>query len=214
MIKLRHILLLAISSHAMADLPLEIDVLPDKNDLTIELSADYFNAYSVHNTTQALGIRYGLTNDTEAYTRATNGDNATLGINSKLFSGSDTTALLGFAELSKNKTKMVGLTAYLSSDPIVLSTTTGIQRSTASDLWFINPALGFAVNNEMSLSAGLNLNFIQSSTTSSRVSQTQLELGMVYSASKERTFSLKIQTDISDYTGSNISLKWLHKLNQ
>jgi len=213
MIKPRHILLLAISSHAIADLPLEIDVLPDKNDLSIELSADYFNAYSMNNTSQALGIRYGLTNDTEAYGRVTNGDNATLGINSKLFSGSDTTALLGFAELSKDKNKMVGLTAYLSSDPIVLSTTTGIQRSTANDLWFINPALGFAVNNEISLSAGLNLNFIQSSANSSRASQTQLELGMVYSVSKERTLNLKVQTDISDYTGSNISLKWLHKLN-
>ena len=213
MIKPRHILLLAISSHAMADLPLEIDVLPDKNDLSIELSADYFNAYSANNTSQALGIRYGLTNNTEAYGRATNGDNSTIGINSKLFSGSDTTSLLGFAELSRDKTKMLGLTAYLSSDPIVLSTTTGIQRSTTNDLWFINPAFGFAVNNEISLSAGLNLNFSQSSTTSSRASQTQLELGMVYSVSKERTLSLKVQTDISDYTGSNISLKWLHKLN-
>ena len=109
---------------------------------------------------------------------------------------------------------MVGLTAYLSNDPIVLSTTTGIQRSTTNDLWFINPAMGFAVNNEISLNAGLNLNFIESSATSNRASQTQLELGMVYSVSKERTFSLKIQTDISDYTGTNISLKWLHKLNQ
>ena len=125
---IKHILLLALSSHAFADLPLEIDVLPDKDSLSIELGIDYFNAYSVNNTSQTLGMRYGLTGDAEIYVRGTNTNNATIGINSKLLSGSDTTALLGFAELSKDKTKIVGLTAYLSNDPIVLSTTTGIQR--------------------------------------------------------------------------------------
>ena len=85
-------------------------------------------------------------------------------------------------------------------------------------LWFISPGFGFAVNSELSLSAGLNLNFKQPDTidgmaSGNRTAQTQLELGLGYSVSQADTLNIKVQTDISDYTGTDISLKWIHRLN-
>ena len=105
---------------------------------------------------------------------------------------------------------MVGLTAYRSIDPVVLSITTGYQhtKTPLNNSWFISPSISFVANNEVTLTAGFNMNFRQPDTA-----QTGLELGLGYSLSQQDTLSVKVQTDISDYTGSNISLKWIHKLN-
>ncbi len=104
---------------------------------------------------------------------------------------------------------MLGVTAYRSIDPIVLSMTTGYQRTktTSNNSWFISPSIDFVANNEITLTAGLNMDFKRPD-----ISQSSFEFGVGYSVSEEDTLSLTVQTDISDYSGSNISLEWIHEL--
>lgn len=205
---IKYLPLIAFSGYAYADLPLSLaDILLDKKEIRFEIGLDYYNAYSSYDTNSHLGIRYGINNDIEVYGRATDTNNFTLGLNVQLSPDKDTAALTGFAEVSKDDTAMIGLTAYRSIDPVVLSITTGYQKS-LDKLWFINPSIGFVANSEVTLTAGSNMSFRQLDTT-----QTALELGLGYSVSKQDTLSVKLQTDISDYSGSNISLKWIHKLD-
>jgi hypothetical protein len=74
------------------------------------------------------------------------------------------------------------------------------------------------VNSEITLTGGFNLNFKQPNIANSMVSgnrttQTQLKLGLGYLVGEADPLSIKVQTDISDYTRTNISLKWIHSLN-
>ena len=64
----------------------------------------------------------------------------------------------------------LGFTAYRVLDPLVLSVTAGYRASFArdtgadrvdpGDIFFINPSIGFAVNNEVTLTGGIGLNFV------------------------------------------------------
>ena len=212
MIKIiKYLPLLVFSGSAFADLPLSLDdILLDQKETRFEIGTNYYNAYGIHNTSNYFGIRHGINSDVEVYGRATDNNNFTLGLNTQLSPDDDTAALMGFIEASKDDTAMVGLTAYRSLDPVVLSGTVGYQHTKAAidNSWFINPSIGFVANSEVTLTAGLNINFRKPDIT-----QTSLELGFGYSVSKQDTLSIKVQTDISNYTGSNISLKWIHKLN-
>jgi len=212
MIKIiKYLPFLVLSGSAFADLPLSLDdILLDQKETRFEIGTNYYNAYSTHDTSSYLGIRYGINSDIEVYGRATDNDNFTLGLNTQLSPDNDTAALMGFIEVSKDDTAMVGLTAYRSIDPVVLSGTVGYQHTKAAinNSWFISPSMGFVANSEVTLTAGLNMNFRKPDIT-----QTSLDLGLGYSVSKQDTLSIKVQTDISDYSGSNISLKWIHKLN-
>jgi outer membrane autotransporter protein len=200
--------IIAFSGYTFADLPLNLDdILLDQKETRFEIGVDYYNAYGTYDTNTYLGIRYGINNDIEVYGRTTDTNNFTLGLNTQLLPDNDTAALMGFAEVSNADTAMVGLTAYRSIDPVVLSITTGYQKD-LKNLWLINPSIGFVANSEVTLTAGLNMSLRQPDTT-----QTALELGLGYSFSKQDMLSVKVQTDISDYSGSNISLKWIHKLN-
>jgi hypothetical protein len=146
----------------LADLPLGLDKLTlDQKEITFEVGTDYYNAYSTHDTNGYFGIRYGINSETEVYVRADSTDDFTLGLNTQLSPENKTVALIGFAEVSKNNTAMLGVTAYRSIDPIVLSMTTGYQRTktTSNNSWFISPSIGFVANNEITLTAGLNIDF-------------------------------------------------------
>ena len=137
-----------------------------------------------------LGFRYGVTKDTEVFTRLTaTADDVRIqnsigtdsrssqqlsdfvvGVNHKFSPDNDTPALLGFAEVSLaentatdssdfvyGKTGQIGFTTYRAIDPVVLSLTAGYryagkrnvknQSIDPGDLLFINPSVGFAVNN-------------------------------------------------------------------
>lgn len=91
--------------------------------------------------------------------------------------------LIGFADVTvlentaargtdfqSGRSGTVGFTAYRVLDPLVLSVTagyrgsfereTGADRIDPGDIFFVNPSVGFAVNNEVTLTGGFGLNFI------------------------------------------------------
>ena len=209
-IKFLLLLIAAISISISADVPIRLDeVLPSQNETRVELGVNYFNAYSAYDTNSYIAARYGINEYVEVYGNVTNRNDFTLGLNVQLSPDNDTVALIGFTETSKNGTNMIGFTAYRSIDPVILSITTGYQntKNDLNDLWFINPGVGFVVNNEVTFSAGLDMTLRQDNTK-----QTALELGLGYSINNQDTLSVKIQTDISDYTGTNIHLRWISKL--
>ena len=207
-----------------------------------------------------LGARYGITAETELYTRltATADDvriqNATgsdrhssqqwnelvFGVNHQFSADNNTPALLGFAEISAventatnrsdfvyGKTAQIGFTTYRSIDPVVLSLTTGYryaasrdtngQKLDPGDLLFINPALGFAINNEVTVTGGVQFRFrgkdkVAGRSDGIRTSQTDLDLGVGYSASESLTLSFNIRADISGDTGAQAGFNLLYKL--
>ena len=217
--------------------------------------------------TLTLGGRYGLSANTELYSRLTAtandsrmhiGNNANsqnkntisqkseqlnqliFGVNHQFSEDNDSPALLGFAEvaLAENtamdgseyvhfKTGQMGFTTYRSIDPVVLSLTTGYRHSwrrktndkdlDPGDLLFINPSVGFAVNNEVTLTGGVQFKFrsrdrIDHQGTGIRTSQTDLELGLGYASSEQLTINLTIRNDISGNTGAQANLGLLYKL--
>lgn len=87
-----------------------------------------------------------------------------------------------------------GLTAYRSYDPIVLSLSTGYKYHRAkthqdetlkpSDIFFVNPQVAFAANEQISLMAGVNFRHIGSQTQnhlkSQSINDTDLTFGLSY----------------------------------
>jgi len=162
------------------------------------------------------------------------------GVNHQFSEDTNSPALLGFAEvaLAENnaiasseyvhfKTGQIGFTTYRSIDPVVLSITTGYRYSwrrktndkdlDPGDLLFINPSVGFAVNNEVTLTGGVQFKFrsrdrIDHQGTGIRTSQTDLELGLGYASSEQLTINLTIRNDISGNTGAQANLGLLYKL--
>ena len=206
-----------------------------------------------------LGFRYGVTKDTELFTRLTataddvriqNGSGSdshssqqlsdlVMGVNHKFSPDNDTPALLGFAEitLAENtatdssdfvygKTGQIGFTTYRAIDPVVLSLTAGYRYAgkrnvkdhsiDPGDLLFINPSVGFAVNNEVTLTGGVQLKFrgkdkVEGSSAGIRTSQTDLDFGLGYAASKRMTLNFTARADISGDSGAQLGFNLLYK---
>lgn len=207
-----------------------------------------------------LGARYGVTADTELYSRVTGvaesvrmaGDSGAisrsdqrfgqwvLGVNHRFSDDDDTPALLAFAEFSvaenvaaagadivHGRTGQLGLTAYRSIDPVVLSLTAGYRyagsrdvdgrRVDPGDLLFINPGLGFAINNEVTATGGVRFKFqgeerVAGRSVGMRTSQTGLEFGLGYAASEHLTLNFKILANVSGQDGAQSSLDFVYKL--
>ena len=166
----------------------------------------------------------------------------TVGVNHRLSTDNDTPALLGFIEVSaaehsghsSNKylyarSGRIGFTTYRTVDPIVLSLTCGYrwalsrQRNDLTlkpgDLLFVNPSVGFAVNNEVTLTGGVQFNIrgkdtLANSAISSRTTQTQLEFGVGYVLAEKLTLNANVNTDISSQQGSQASVNFTYKFNQ
>lgn len=162
-----------------------------------------------------------------------------VGINHQFSSDNDTPALLGFAEVSLaentttdgsdfvyGKTGQVGFTTYRAIDPVVLSLTAGYrfagkrnandQSVDPGDLLFINPSIGFAVNNAVTLTGGVQLKFrgkdkVDGDSVGIRTSQTDLELGLGYAASKRMTLNFTTRADISGDSGAQLGFNMLYK---
>lgn len=209
-----------------------------------------------------LGFRYGLSLETELYTRLTGtsstvrSDNAsgastesahavndwTVGINHRFSDDNDTPALLAFiqAALAENtrkegadyvhgKTWQIGFTTYRTIDPLVLSLTGGYRRAgnretegvhlDPGDLLWLNPSVGFAVNTEVTLTGGLQLRWkgkdrSDGNAVGTDTSQTRLELGLGYAASKRLTLRLNTRMDISGDEGAEVGLNLIYKFDQ
>jgi len=163
-----------------------------------------------------------------------------LGVNHQFSKENDTPALLGFAEISAientdtdksnfvyGKSGQIGFTTYRSIDPVVFSLTAGYryagsrnvdgQQVDPGDLLFINPSLGFAINNEVTVSGGALFRFrgkdkVAGDHAGIRTSQTDLSFGLGYAASKDVTLHFNILADISGDTGSQTGLNLSYKM--
>ena len=207
-----------------------------------------------------LGARYGITAETELYSRltataddvrtqnATGSDSSSsqqwnelvFGVNHQFSADNDTPAFLGFAEISAventamdssnfvhGKTGQIGFTTYRSIDPVVLSLTAGYRYAASrdtngqsidpGDLLFINPSLGFAINNEVTVTGGVQFKFqgkdkVEGSSNSIFRSQTDLDFGLGYSVNENLTMNFTIRTDISSDNGAQAGFNVLYKL--
>jgi len=163
-----------------------------------------------------------------------------LGINHQFSEENDTPALLGFAEISAientdmdkfnfvyGKSGQIGFTTYRSIDPVVLSLTAGYryagsrnvdgQKIDPGDLLFINPSLGFAINNKVTVSGGALFRFrgkdkVTGDHSGMRTSQTDLGFGLGYAASKDVTLHFNILSDISGDTGAQTGFNLIYKM--
>ncbi len=205
------------------------------------------------------GFRYGLTDETEVFTRLTGTvdsvriqdtdgtDSRTsqqlsdlvIGINHEFSGDNDTPALLGFAEISiaENttidgsdfvyaKTGQIGFTAYRSIDPVVLALTAGYRYAGTrdindlsvdpGDLLFINPNVHFAVNNEITLSGGIQWTLTDKDKVAGESigilnTETDLEFSLGYAPSERTTLNVTALTDVSGDSGAQVGFNLLYK---
>ena len=139
----------------------------------------------------------------------------TIGMNYRLLDEGEHPSIIGFADVAilenteargsdyqSGKSGTVGVTAYRVLDPVVLSLTAGyranLERTSASGnvdpggTLFINPSIGFAVNNELTLSGGFGLNFTGADSLNgvaqgSRRTAADLQFGLAYAWDKNTT---------------------------
>lgn len=157
------------------------------------------------------------------------------GINYQFKEDDDTPALLGFAEVAlheKNhesnssfKSWMLGLTAYKAIDPVVISLTTGYRFSQSrkdgdvnykpGNLMLLSPSVGFAVNERVTLTTGLQWTNTQASTydgqaQSFRRTSTNLLLGAGYGVSKDSILNTTLSLNASGQSGADLRFNWLY----
>jgi len=190
--------------------------------------------------------------------------NFVAGVNHRFSPENDTPALLGFIEtelienvgssnteeLVHGKTWHAGLTAYRSIDPIVLSLTAGysytaprkingfgiLGKIDTGDTAYLEPSLSFAVNDQVSISGGFRLNYInRNRMNKNRVrlcgsyprkrnecfsifsnnmptTRTDLLLGLSFAPTAKLTLHSNVQADISGDSGSSVSIDMTYQL--
>lgn len=165
-----------------------------------------------------------------------------LGINHQFSEENATPALLIFAELTalENATTdrsddvvygnsgQIGFTTYRSIDPIVLSLTAGYRyvgsRSVneesidPGDLGFFKPSLGFAVNNEVTITGGVQFKYrdsdkVEGETVDIKTTQTDMDFGVGYAINEALTLNFSISSDITGDRGAQAGFNILYKIN-
>lgn len=158
---------------------------------------------------------------------ATQSDNAfqnlTIGMNYRFLDEGEHPGLIGFADVAvlensatrgtdyqSGRSGTIGMTAYRVLDPVVLSLTTGYRANLArsvtagtvdpGDTLFINPSVGFAVNNELTLTGGFGLNFtsadrVNGSVQGSRRTSADLQFGLAYAWDENTTLRGDARTE-------------------
>lgn len=129
---------------------------------------------------------------------------------------------------------LVGGTVYTVNDPIVLSLTGSYQYNGTRDLTdtsvakevdigdvvSVNGSVGFAVNPDITLTTGIGWQSRQAdelqglSTTSTRQTQTNLNLGMAYALSERSNLTANASSNISGEGGSTVSVGLTTKLGK
>jgi hypothetical protein len=165
---------------------------------------------------------------------------AWVGVNHKFRDDIDKPALFGFAEIQiaekqqngstvKGKSFVVGATTYQTYDPIVLSLT-GAARVNKSykinDINFkkgnslsISPSVGFAVNDKVTLSTGVNWRIknadrIDWKKYGIRKTQTSLDFGLGYAIGKKDTLNFSVQPQVSGDGDVQMNFNWIHHLGK
>jgi len=204
----------------------------------------------------SVGLRYGLSEKVEIYTRASylyieqrNSDvsgntqssesrfsDAWAGVNYQFKQDDKTPALLGFTEIALRekhrvssasfKSALLGLTTYKAIDPVVLSLTGAyrINRSRKDgdvdyrpgNLLLLNPSLGFAVNERVTLTSGIQwsnrrADLYGSKEQGLRHTQTDLLLGVSYGFTDKSVININLKANVSGQDGADLRLSWLRQ---
>lgn len=200
-------------------------------------------------------LRYGWRGNTEIYGRGswlstqqrvrdTNGvhslansgfSDAWLGINHQFKKDDSSPAILGFAETaiiqryqggsSKFKSNLLGVTAYTSLDPVVLSVTGAYRinqnrqdtKIRPGNLLLLNPSVAFAVNDRITLTTGFQwLNRapdrINNSSNGYRQTSTDLVLGLGFGYDKDNILNLTFKMNASGRNWADLRMNWLYKI--
>lgn len=157
------------------------------------------------------------------------------GVNVQFKKDDDTPALLGFAELALDekhrhdtasfRSAMLGVTTYHAIDPVVLSLTAGyrINRSRKDggqdyrpgNLLLLNPSVGFAVNDRVTLTTGLQwtrrqADRIDGSPQGIARTATDLILGAGYGFDRGNTLNATFKANTSGDNGAEFRMNWLY----
>ena len=124
------------------------------------------------------------------------------------------------------KTGRVGITAYTSLDPVVLSIAIGYELSSPRDLgqqtlnpgdeFYVFPQLNFAVNHKVTLIGGIGLRSrqgdeIDGRRVTSRKTSTQALVGMGFAPATGTTVFIQSRYTTGGSRSANISLDWLYQ---
>jgi hypothetical protein len=163
-----------------------------------------------------------------------------VGINHKFRKNTDKAAVLGFAEIqlaerqsddstAAGKSFVLGATTYQTYDPIVLSLTGAVQFNSTRTVngtdikrgnsLSLSPTVGFAVNDKVTLSTGLNWRIKQATTRNGVVdgvvrTRTRLNLKMGYALGKMDTLSFGVRPDVAGDSGVQMSFNWNHRFKK
>ncbi len=155
------------------------------------------------------------------------------GINYLFKQDDDTPALLGFAEVALRekhrdnsnafKSAMLGLTTYKAIDPVVFSLTTAYRVNQVrpdgnadykpGNLLLVNPSIGFAANDRVTLTTGFQWTNRQADRLNGkdqgfRRTSTDLLLGLGYGSTKENTLNFTFKANASGRSGADLRLNW------
>lgn len=159
------------------------------------------------------------------------------GINHQFKPDGATPALLGFAEIALRekhrsdsasfKSVLLGFTTYHAIDPVVFSLTAGYRHHQArrdgnddyrpGNLILLNPSLGFAVNDRVTLTTGLQWTRRVADELNGRPqgitrTATDLLLGAGYGFDKGNTLNATLKVNASGDNGAEFRLNWLYTL--
>jgi hypothetical protein len=159
------------------------------------------------------------------------------GVNIQFKKDDDTPALLGFAEVALAerhrqrtahfKSALLGVTTYQAIDPIVFSLTgayrfnqtrrDGPQDYRPGNLLLLNPAVGFAVNDRVTLTTGVQWTRRQADRLDGQAqgmtrTATNLLLGVGYGIARGNTLNLTAKANVSGTSGAELRANWLYTL--
>jgi len=158
------------------------------------------------------------------------------GVNYQFKPDDDTPALLGFAEVAlreKHRTNsasfqstVLGFTTYKAIDPVVFSLTAAYRFNRSrkdggmnyrpGNLLILNPSAGFAVNERVTLTTGLQWAGLQADSydgvkQGQYRTKTDLLLGVSYGFSEQSTMSINLKSNVSGRDGADLRVSWLHQ---
>jgi len=161
---------------------------------------------------------------------------AWFGINYQFKQDNETPALLGFSEIALRekhrvssasfKSFLLGLTTYKAIDPVVFSLTGAyrINRSRKDgdvnyrpgNLLLLNPSVGFAVNERVTLITGIQwinrfADLRDGEKQSLRYTRTDLLLGVSYGLTSKSTLNINLKSNVSGQDGADLRISWLHQ---
>lgn len=172
-------------------------------------------------------------------------DSLWLGINHKLIEEGKLPALLGFVEIAAaeksqlpglndtrtavGKSGLVGATTYRIFDPVVLALTAAYRLNASRSIngqsyipgnyLLLSPSMSFAVNNDISLSAGIQwrnqrANALNGKDQSLLRTSTDLDLGLAMQWDDRSTISFSSTANLSGNSGASLGLTWTSKLGK